>query len=81
MTQPACILPTAGSFAIDPKWTINDLLACAPASAPVLNAFGIDTCCGGGAPIATAAAEAGITVEELTGAIADAISYRANSRR
>ena len=81
MNERVCIPSSEGSITIDPEWTINDLLACAPESAHVLNAFGVDTCCGGGATIAAAAAEAGITAAELTGAITAAVRHRSSTPR
>ena len=66
---------------IDPEWTINDLLQRAPASATVLNAFGVDTCCGGGNTIDEAAGEAGLDAAELIAALNDALAHRAGCRR
>ena len=54
---------------IDPRWTVNELLRREPSSAPVLNAFGVDTCCGGGDTIDVAAAAAGTTGTALIAAI------------
>jgi len=66
---------------IDPAWTINELLRGEPASAPVLNAFGVDTCCGGGDTIAEAAAGAGLDAAELIAALTDALAHRGGARR
>ena len=68
------------SPSIDPSWTINELLRREPLSAPVLNAFGIDTCCGGGDRITDAAMSAGLDAAELIGALADALAHRAGAK-
>lgn len=81
MNERVCNLPGAGSASIESWSTINELLACAPESAPVLNAFGVDTCCGGGDTIAVAAAGAGITAEELIDAVMAAVNHRGAARR
>ncbi|HEU4697810.1 MAG TPA: DUF542 domain-containing protein [Gemmatimonadales bacterium] len=53
-----------------PTTTVNDLLRRAPTAAPVLNALGIDTCCGGGLSLAEAAQSAGIPTSELLAKLA-----------
>jgi regulator of cell morphogenesis and NO signaling len=40
---------------IDPTLTINEIIRRYPAAITVLNAFGVDSCCGGGEPLATVA--------------------------
>lgn len=65
---------------IESTWTINELLRREPLSAAVLNAFGVDTCCGGGDTIDAAAAAAGITGAELIGAIVAALGEVAVQR-
>lgn len=69
------------SSPIDPSWTINELLRREPSSAPVLNAFGVDTCCGGGETITEAAVNAGLDAAELIGALSDALAHRAETKR
>lgn len=66
---------------IDPSWTINELLRREPSSAPVLNAFGVDTCCGGGDTITTAAMNAGLDAAEIISALGDALARRAEAKR
>ena len=66
---------------IDPAWTVNELLRREPSSARLLNAFGVDTCCGGGDTLADAAAEAGIGCEELINALTDALVHAEGKRR
>ncbi len=68
MTAPSCAVSR-----IDPTLSVNEILKRCPASVRVLNAFGIDTCCGGAASLAEAAAEANIPVTDLL----DAIEYLA----
>ena len=61
---------------IDPNLSVNEMVARHPETMPVFNRFGLDTCCGGGAPIAEAArrdgAKLGDLVQALEGAIASA---------
>ena len=61
---------------IDTGVSVNEMVARHPETMPVFNRFGLDTCCGGGAPIAEAArrdgAKLGDLVEALAGAIASA---------
>ena len=61
---------------IDPTASVNDVISRYPATIPVFNKFGLDTCCGGGAPIADAArrdgAYLGSLLEELRKAAAAA---------
>ena len=71
--------PAASS--IDPSWTINELLRREPSSGPVLNAFGVDTYCGGGDTITAAALNAGLDAAELVGALSDALAHRAEAKR
>jgi iron-sulfur cluster repair protein YtfE (RIC family) len=60
--------------AIDPTLSVNELLKRYPAAVRVLNAFGVDTCCGGATALDVAAREAGLQVEDITTAIAAVIA-------
>jgi iron-sulfur cluster repair protein YtfE (RIC family) len=61
---------------IDPTASVNDVITRYPATIPVFNKFGLDTCCGGGAPIVDAArrdgADLGALLDELRKAAAAA---------
>lgn len=61
---------------IEPTASVNDVISRFPATIPVFNKFGLDTCCGGGAPIADAArrdgADLGALLAELRKAAAAA---------
>jgi len=61
---------------IDTSVSVNEMVASHPETMPVFNRFGLDTCCGGGAPIVEAArrdgAKLGDLVQALEGAIASA---------
>jgi regulator of cell morphogenesis and NO signaling len=57
---------------IDPQWSVNELLQRYPKSARVLNALGVDTCCGGASSLVDAAAEVGLDPSSLLVAVADA---------
>lgn len=50
---------------IHPDLTVNELVLGHPGALPVLAGAGIDTCCGGGLTLALAAAQAGLTFDQL----------------
>lgn len=62
----AATFPDAPSLAM----TVNEALARWPHAGRALNAFGIDTCCGGGATLEQAARDAGMAPQALLDAIA-----------
>ena len=64
MTHP---LPPA----IDPSLPVNEIIRRWPMTMGVLNAFGIDTCCGGAEPLARAAAESDAPLADLLLALRD----------
>jgi regulator of cell morphogenesis and NO signaling len=55
--------------AIDPALSVNEVLRRWPAAVAALNAFGVDTCCGGALSLSAAAEEAGVSAAELIAAI------------
>lgn len=58
---------------IDPALTINDILSRYPATMAVINAFGIDTCCGGSVSLATAARDNHLDLHVVAAALEAAI--------
>lgn len=54
---------------IDPAWSVNEVMARYPATLPVFNRFGVDTCCGGGAAVRDAARRDGADVDALLDAL------------
>ena len=50
---------------IDPTWTINETVTRLPATLPVFNASGLDSCCGGGHAIQEAARRHGLDLDSL----------------
>ena len=50
---------------IDPALSINEIIKRHPASIGVLNAHGLDTCCGGGESLRSAALEARVDLRTL----------------
>ena len=50
---------------IDSTASVNDVIARYPATIAVFNKFGLDTCCGGAAPIAVAARRDGADLAAL----------------
>ena len=59
---------------IDTNVAVNEMVARHPETMPVFNRFGLDTCCGGGAPIADAARRDGADLDELVQALREALS-------
>jgi regulator of cell morphogenesis and NO signaling len=57
--------------------TVNDLLRRVPAAMPILNRFGVDTCCGGGLPLVEAARHAGVSPDELLAALRPVVGEQA----
>lgn len=45
--------------------TVNEIVRAFPATLPVFNEFGIDSCCGGGIPLKVAAERDGADVDVL----------------
>ena len=54
------------------RMTVNDVLLRWPRAVGPLNAFGIDTCCGGNDRLDHAASEAGVKISDLWQAIVSA---------
>ena len=61
---------------IDESSTVNELAARCPDTIAVFNRFGIDSCCGGGVPIADAARRDGADIDALLGALREAVEHR-----
>ncbi len=57
---------------VDPNLTLNEVIQRYPAALGVFNARGLDTCCGGGLPVAEAARRHGLDLAELMTALAQA---------
>jgi regulator of cell morphogenesis and NO signaling len=68
-TTPACRLPAS----IDPSSTVIEVMQRHPGAVRVFNAFGVDACCGGAAPLSEAALDANVRIEVLLGALAGVI--------
>ena len=54
---------------IHPDVTVNEAIRRFPATVAVFNAFGIDACCGGAAPLAEAAVRDGADPDALLAAL------------
>ena len=61
-------------ISIDTSVAVNEMVARHPETMPVFNRFGLDTCCGGGAPIAEAARRDGVDLDKLVKALGEALS-------
>jgi len=61
---------------IDPSSTVNEIIARYPAAIAVLNRFGLDTCCGGAAPISVAARRDGADLDALMTALQTATAVQ-----
>ena len=59
---------------IDTSVSVNEMVARHPETMPVFNRFGLDTCCGGGAPIAEAARRDGADLDALVKALRETLS-------
>lgn len=64
----------AQDITIDPSILVNDMVAANPATSAVFTRAGIDTCCGGGLPIAEAARRHGLDLDALVADLAKAAS-------
>jgi regulator of cell morphogenesis and NO signaling len=62
---------------LDPNLTIAEVVQRYPAALGVFNARGLDTCCGGGLPVAEAAAHHGLDLAELLQALEQVTGERA----
>ena len=58
--------------AILPDETLNTIVARYPLALPVLQRFGLDTCCGGALPLSTAAEHHGLDLGALLAALREA---------
>lgn len=65
---------------IDARLSVNDLIRLYPATVSVLNAFGIDACCGGAASLGEAARRDGVDLDELLRALAAATAVEELAR-
>ena len=54
---------------LDRTLSVNAIVARWPQTIPVFNQFGIDSCCGGGAPLDEAARRDGADAEALSAAL------------
>ncbi len=54
---------------IDPNSTLSEIVRRYPAARGVFNAHGLDTCCGGGLPVAEAARRHGLDLAALVAAL------------
>lgn len=61
---------------IDVGSTVDELTARYPETIAVFNRFGIDSCCGGGEPIAEAARRDGADLDALLAALRAAVEHR-----
>ena len=60
---------------IDVRSTVNELIVRHPETIAIFNRFGIDTCCGGGEPIADAARRDGADLDALLAALRSAVEH------
>lgn len=60
---------TTHSLRIDPEITVGRLVAERPSRSRVFEAFGIDYCCGGKKPLATACQDKGLDLDEVSAAL------------
>jgi len=65
---------------IDAGITVNEMLRLHPATVSVLNAFGIDACCGGAASLDEAARRDGVDLDALLNALVAATAVEEAAR-
>lgn len=70
-SSPLSAAPSSG-IAYDPQWTVNELLQRHPSVIGVLNAFGVDACCGGALTLAESAERDGLDLAGILHALAQA---------
>jgi iron-sulfur cluster repair protein YtfE (RIC family) len=58
---------------VDGSETLNELVARAPEALPVLQRYGLDTCCGGALSLAVAAEHHSLSLPELLAALREAL--------
>lgn len=69
------------SLVLTPDTPVNEVLRQWPGAMPVLNAFGVDSCCGGASSLSTAASDARVPLETLIAALEAATGSAAACRR
>ena len=67
-------------IAIDPSWTVNEVIAKYPDTISVFNSFGLDLCCGADDKLSVAASESEIDSEALMSALLEVAGKSAESR-
>jgi len=60
---------------LSPDLTVNALIAWYPSVLPVLNGFGVDTCCGGAESLESAAREANVQLDDLMAGLSAAVDH------
>jgi iron-sulfur cluster repair protein YtfE (RIC family) len=63
---------------LDPAISVNELLRRCPSVLPVLNAFGVDSCCGGAESLTLAARSAEVPLEGLMAELSAAVQRAAS---
>jgi regulator of cell morphogenesis and NO signaling len=58
---------------LNPSLTVNALIAWCPSVLPVLNGFGLDTCCGGAESLELAARAANVQLDDLMAGVSAAV--------
>ena len=57
------------TITVTPDQPLNNIIALYPQALPILQRFGLDTCCGGSIPLAIAAEHHGLVLAELLAAL------------
>lgn len=68
---------TAHTTVIVETVSLNEIVARYPQSLPVLQRFGLDTCCGGSLPLRTAVEHHGLDLEQVISELRTAIKEQA----
>lgn len=62
-------MQTVNTTPVTATATLNDIVARYPQTLPVLQRFGLDTCCGGSLPLQTAVEHHGLDLDQVLAAL------------
>ena len=65
----------SGRPELSPALSVNELIAWYPSVLPVLNGFGVDSCCGGAESLELAAREANVQLDDLMAGLSAAVDH------
>lgn len=66
------MIPAQSAVTITPDQPLNAIISAYPQALPILQRFGLDTCCGGAIPLEVAAKHHGLVLAEILRALQSA---------